>query len=138
MTQKPKCGIQEITTIRTSNESHLYQKKHFRKKLLFLRLVGDFEADNETDNPSIGNKTTNIYKQDPVCNGFCIISELEGNLETGYFSSKIVYNNVGWFVNEFIKLQSKMAFYSKNTKKDIIMIKEDEEEDRNKNIRRLL
>ena len=56
-----KCGEDNITTIKTSNESHLYWKKHFHKNPLYFRIYADFEADNEKDNSIIGNKTTNIY-----------------------------------------------------------------------------
>ena len=58
-----KCGDDNICTIRTSNESHLYWKKHFHKNPLYFRIIADFEADNEKDNSKIGNKTINIYKQ---------------------------------------------------------------------------
>ena len=34
-------------------------------------------------NTNIGDKTTNIYKQEPVCNGYQIILELEHILESG-------------------------------------------------------
>ena len=65
---KEKCR-DNICTIRTSNESHLYWKKHFHKNPLYFRIYADFAADNEKDNSQIGNKTTNIYKQIPVLNG---------------------------------------------------------------------
>ena len=29
----------------------------------------DFEAENYIDNPKMGNKATNFYKQNPVCKG---------------------------------------------------------------------
>ena len=47
----------------------------------FFRIYADFEADDEIDISSIGNKTTNIYKQSPVFNGYHIESELENVLE---------------------------------------------------------
>ena len=53
---------QEITTIRTSDESHLYWKNQFHKNRLFFRVTADFEVDNEYDNSSIGDKFTNIYE----------------------------------------------------------------------------
>ena len=43
---KEKCGEGNITTIKTSNESHLYWKKHFQKHPLFFKIYADFEADN--------------------------------------------------------------------------------------------
>ena len=131
---KQKCGIDNITTIKTSNESHLYWKKHFHKSPLYLRIYADFEADNEKDNSIIGNKTTNIYKQNPVLNGYHIVSELEDVLKSDYYKSPLGYDNVDWFVDEVIKLENKMAFYFKSTKKDIIMTDDDEEEYRNDNV----
>ena len=131
---KKNCGDDNICTIRTSNESHLYWKKHFHKNPLYFRIYADFEADNEIDNSNVGDKTTNIYKQIPVLNGYHIISELEDVLESGHYESPLGYNNVDWFVKEVIKLENKMAFYFKNTKKDIIMTQEDEEDYRNNNI----
>ena len=123
---KEKCGDDNITTIKTSNESHLYWKKHFHNPLYF-RIYADFEADNEKDNSFKGNKTTNIYKQNPILNGYRIESELEDVLKSGYHKSPLGYENVDWFVDEIIKLENKMAFYFKNTKKDIIMTEEDQE-----------
>ena len=55
---KEKCGDDIICTIRTSNESHIFWKKHFHKNPFYFRIYSDFEADNEKDNSKIGNKTT--------------------------------------------------------------------------------
>ena len=131
---KEKCGKDNICTIRTSSDSHIYWKKHFHKNPLYFRIIADFEADNEVDGSNIGNKTTNIYKQNPVLNGYYIISELEDVLKSGYYESPLGYDNVDWFVKEIIKLENKMAFYFKNTKKDIIMTQEDKEKFDNNNI----
>ena len=131
---KPKCENNDITTIKTSNESHLHWKKHFHKNPLHFRIYADFEADNEKDNSIIGIKTTNIYKQNPVLNGYHIISELEDVLKSDYYKSPLGYDNVDWFVDEVIKLENKMAFYFKNTKKDINMTDEDDEDYRNNDI----
>ena len=49
-----KNGDYNICTIRTSNESHLYWKKHFHKNTLCFRFIADFEADNEVDGSSLG------------------------------------------------------------------------------------
>ena len=81
---KQKCGDDNITTIRTSSESLLHWKKHFHKNSLYFRSYADFGAVNEKDNSSIGNKTTNIYKQNPVLNGYHIESELEDILRNGF------------------------------------------------------
>ena len=131
---KEKCGDDNICTIRTSNESHLYWKKQFHKNSLYFRKYADFEADNEIDNTNVGDKTTNIYKQKPVLNGYYIISELNDVLKSGYYESPLGYDNVDWFVKEIIKLESKMAFYFKNAKKNIIMTQEDEEDFKNNNV----
>ena len=103
-------------------------EKTFSKNPLYFRIYADFEANNEKFNYIISNKTTNIYKQNPVLNGYHIVSELEDILQGGYHKSPLGYNNVDWFVNEVIKLENKMAFYFKNTKKDIIMTEENEED----------
>ena len=134
MKHKQKCGEDNITTITTSKESHLYWKKHFHKKPLYFRIYADFEADNEKDNSFIGNKTTNIFKQNPVLNGYHIVSELEDILKSDYYQSTLDYNNVDWFVDEVIRFENKMTFYFKNTNKDIIMTEENEEDFRNDNI----
>ena len=134
MKHKEKCGDDNITVIKTSNETHLHWKKHFHKNQLYFRIYADFEADNEKDNSNIGNKTTNIYKQNPVLNGYHIVSELEDVLKSDYYKSPLGYDNVDWFVDEVIKLENKIAFYFKNTKKDITMTDEDEEDYRNDNI----
>ena len=84
------------------------------------------EADNEKDDSNIGNKTTKIYEQKPVLNGYHIISELEDVLESSFYESDLGYDNVDLFVNEVIKLENKTASYYKNTKKDIFMTEDDE------------
>ena len=57
MLYKQKSGEDNITSLRTSPESHLRCKKN----PLYFRIYADFEADNEEVDSSIGNKTTNIY-----------------------------------------------------------------------------
>ena len=131
---KPKCENTDVTTIRTSNESHLHSKNQFHKNPLYFRTYADFEADNEKDDSSIGNKTTNKYKQNPILNGYHIESELEGILKSGYHKSPLGYNNVDWFVNEVIKLENKIAFYFGKTKKAVVMTEEKEEDYGNNNI----
>ena len=127
MIQEPKCENYDLTTIRTSSESHLHWKDHLHKNSLYFRINGDYEADNEIDNSTIGKKTTNIYKQIPVLNGYHIISELDNNLKSRYYEFPLGYDNVDWDVNEVTKLESKMVFFFKNTKKDIVMTEDDED-----------
>ena len=130
---KEKCGDDNICTIRTSTFSSTFSE-HFHKNPIYFRIYSDFEADNEKDNSKIGNKTTNIYKQKPVLVGYYIISELEDVLKSGYYESPLSYDIVDWFVKEVIKLENKMAFYFKETKKDIIRKQEDEEDFKNNNV----
>ena len=59
---------------------------------------------------NIGNKTTNIYKQNPRLNGYHIKSELEDVLQSSHFKSPLGYHNVDWFVDEVIKWENKMVF----------------------------
>ena len=61
MIYKPKCANNDITTIKTSSESHSFWKNRFHKNPLYFTIFADFEAENEIDNSSIGNKTTNVY-----------------------------------------------------------------------------
>ena len=124
---KSKCENNNKTTIRTSPESHIYWIKHY-KDTFYFRVYADFQADFEIDISSIGNKTTNIYKQNPVLSEYYFISELEDVLKSDYFESLLGYDNVVWFLNEGMKLENKMTFYFKNTKKDVIMTEEDEED----------
>ena len=67
---KQRCEQREITAIKTSNESQLFSRKHFRKSSIIFRIYADFGADNEIDKSSVGKKTTKIYKQNPVCNDY--------------------------------------------------------------------
>ena len=134
MKHKQKSENDNITTVKTSNESHLHWKKHFLKNPLYFRIYADFEADNEIDESIVRNKTTNIYKQNPILNGYHIKSELDDVLESGYHKTPLGYKLVDWFVNEIIKLENKKTFYFKNTEKDINMTEDDEEDFENNNI----
>ena len=69
---------------------------------MYFRINADFEDDNEKDNSTVGSKRTNVYKQNPVINGYQILSELEGVLKSGYHKATLGYKNVDWFVNEVI------------------------------------
>ena len=82
---EPNCENYDKTTIRTSTESHLHWKDHFHKNLIIFRIYVDFAADNEIDNSSIESKTTNIFKQNPIMNGYKREFRLEDVLKSGYF-----------------------------------------------------
>ena len=103
-------------------------KKHFHKNPLYFRIYTDSGADNEIHNSSRGKKTTNIYKRNPVLNGYHIECELNDFLKSGYYKSPLGYKNANWFKNEVVKLEKKMAFFFKNTVADINMTKIDEKE----------
>ena len=53
---------------------------------------------------------------------------MENVLKGGDYEFRLGYKNVDWFPNEVIKLENEMAFYVKNTKKDIIMTEENEKD----------
>ena len=91
-----------ITTIRTSPELQFHWKGHFRKNPINFRINADFEADIEIYKSNIGNKT-NVYKQNPILNGYHIISELNDFLRTRSDESPLSYDYVDWFVEEIIK-----------------------------------
>ena len=119
---KEKCGEDNLCVIRTSNESHLHwKKKHFHKNPFYFKISADFEADNEIIDSNKGNKTTNIYKQHPVPNGYYILSELEDVLKDDYYESPLGYDNVDWFVKEVVKSEKKWFPILKILKKNIIM-----------------
>ena len=61
---------------------------------------------------------------------------MEDVLQSGFCESSSGYYIVDWFVDEIIEIEKKMLFYFKNTKNDIIMTQEHEEDYRNKNISR--
>ena len=125
---KEKCGEDNKCATKTSSESHLYWKEHLDENTFYFRIIADFEADNEIDGCSSGYKTTTVYKQNLVLNGSYIISELEDVLKSGFDESPLGHDNVDWYVNEVLKLENKMAFYFKITKKDIVMTEDDEKE----------
>ena len=129
---KNLCGENQI--MKTSPNSHKYWKKYFQKNKLYFRIYAEFEADNKKENTIIGDKTTNIYKQEPICNGYYIKSELGNILKSGYHKSPLGYENVDWFVDEIVKLENKMNFWFKNTNEDIIMTEQDKQDFENNDI----
>ena len=72
-------------------------ERSFSKNPVYFRVRADFEADNETEvGKVVGNKTTNVYKQNPVLNGYYKISESENVLKSGSYVSPLGYKNVDW------------------------------------------
>ena len=87
-------------------------------------MFAHFEADNGIDDSCNGNKLTKIYKQNPVCQSYhCyyIGSELNDVIQSGYYSSNLEYDIIGWFLDGVLTLENKKAFYFTSTRKDIIM-----------------
>ena len=76
----------------------------------------------------MGNKTTKIHKENPVVNGYYIVSESEDVLKSGYFDFPSGYDIVDWFLDEIWKLENRMDFYFKNNNKDNKMTADDEED----------
>ena len=134
MLVKHKKLCKENQQLKTSPNSHIYWKKYFQKYKLYFRIYADFEADNKKENIKIGDETTNIYKQEPICCGYYIVSELEDVLKSGYHKSPLAHENVNWFVDEINKLEKQMNFWFKNTNKDIIMTEEDKQDFENDSI----
>ena len=134
---KSKCEKKDITTIRISSESQIDWKNLFNKNPIYFGIYADSEGDREKDNSNIGNKTANIYKQNPVLNGYNIISEMDDVLESGSYKSPLGYDKVDWLVDEVVKIENNMAFYFKNTNKGITKTQENEEDFENNSICRL-
>ena len=134
MLVKHKKLCKENQQLKTSTNSHIYWNKYYQKNKLYFRIYADFEADIKKENIKIGDKTTNIYKQEPVCNGYRMVSELEDVLKSGYHKSPLGHENVNWFVDEIVKLENQMNFWFKNTSEDIIMTEEDKQDFENDNI----
>ena len=134
MLVKHKKLCKENEQLKTSPNSHIYWKIFFQKNKLYFRIYADFEADNIKEDTIIGDKTTNIYKQEPVRNGYHIVSELDHVLKNGYQKSPLGHENVNWFVDEIINLENQMNFWFKNTNEDIIMTEENKQDFENNNI----
>ena len=115
---------------------HIFIGKNIFTRIHFiLGLLPFFEADIEfEDSEDDCYKTTNIYKQNLVCNGYYTVSELYDVLQSGNYESPLDYNNFDWFAKEIGELENKLVFYFKNTKKDSIMTEEDEKDYRNNKI----
>ena len=133
---KQQCGERDISSLSLSSESHIYSKNHFRKNPLYFRIYADFEADFEIDISSVGNKTTKIYKQNPILNEYLVESEFDDVLKSGFYISHLGYNKVDWFV-EVIKLGIELVLYFKNIDEAIIMTEKKAEDFKNTNICRL-
>ena len=125
MKHKDRCEQQDFTAIKLPLDKQLNWKKHYQKITLSFRIYADFECNNSPVESNVGLHTTNIYKQNPVCNGYYIVSDLHSVLQSGYVSN-FGPNNVDWFVDEIIKLENKMNFYFKNTNVELNMLPEDE------------
>ena len=62
-------------------KTHLLWKNRFHKNPLYFTLYADFEADNEIDISIIRNKTTNIFKKNPILSSYPILTEVEDVLK---------------------------------------------------------
>ena len=82
MKHKQQCDQEEVTSIKTSNESHLYFEKYFQNNPVIFMIYAYLVADNEKDISNRGDKATNINMQNPVCNCYYIVSELNDILKS--------------------------------------------------------
>ena len=97
MILEPKREKSDITKNRTSHESHIHCKDHFHRNPFHFKVYADFEAHSEKDNSIVGRKTTNIYKQNSILNGYHIKSEFGDVLQNSYYKPPLGYNIVDWF-----------------------------------------
>ena len=100
---KDRCEQQDFTAIKLPLDKQLNWKQHYQKIPLYFRIYADFECNNSPVESNVGLHTINIYKQNPVCNGYYILSDLPSILQSEH-RSKFGPNNVDWFVDEIIKL----------------------------------
>ena len=125
---KQRCDQQEITSNKTSNESHIFWKKHFHTNPLGFRIYAGFEPDNEYDNSSIGIETTNVYKQSPVFNGSYRVYGMNDVLQSGYYETLLEYDIVDWLCEWADQKRKKMAFCHENIQKYFIMCQKGDEQ----------
>ena len=78
---------------------------------MYFPIYAHFEADNDIETSSVGNKATNIYIQNPACNYYYIISELDDVLKSEFYESPLGYNNGDWFIDVALKLGNKLSFF---------------------------
>ena len=123
----------QITSSKLHPNRIFIGKNHFHKNPSYFRVYADFAADNGKDNISIGFKITSFCKPNPVCNCYHIVTELE-DVSNSEYKSRLVNENVDWFVDEIFKLENKLNFYFKDTKKDIIMTQDDKKDSESNNI----
>ena len=100
-----------------------FGRKDFHQNPLFVRIFAHFETDKEIDNCSIGNKTTNIFKQNSKFNGHYIVYELNIISKSGYHECPPGYDKVDWFVDEVMKLEKKWLSSLKTLMKILIWLK---------------
>ena len=67
---KQKCEQRELTSIKVSNESHIFWIKYFHNDALYFSTYVDVKADNESIISNMGSKTSEFSKQDVLCNGY--------------------------------------------------------------------
>ena len=75
----------------------------FLGKNIFIRvnyILGFLLISNPIIGSNIGNKTTNIFKQNPKLDGYYVISDLEDISKSGYLESPLGYDNGDWFVKK--------------------------------------
>ena len=126
---KVRCEENGPAVFRISKDRFLKWKIYFHKIPLYFRVYADFECNienidsynhdveneeqtcsqnvepsrtsNEDRSSSrLANKSVIVYKLNPTCNGYYIVSELYEVLKSGYYESPFREKNVDWLVME--------------------------------------
>ena len=123
-THKKLCGGKMKSVYIPCKKTHIKWDKYYQKMPLYTMIIADFEARNEPiiNQDNIINKTIDICKQIPCCNGFYVINKLTDlPRDCGYYKSPFGSNNVEWFLNRVNYIEFQMSeFFNQNLKPKII------------------
>ena len=123
-THKILCGNKAKSVYIPCKETHVKWNKYYQKMPIYSMIIADFEARNEpiANQKTQHNKTIDICKQIPCCNGFYIINKINDlPIEIGYYKSPFGQNNVKWFLNKIDNIEFQMCeFFKQNLKPKII------------------
>ena len=90
---KDRCEERDFPSTKISIDTNIKWKNHNQKVPSYFKINADFKCINEKDNSTIGEKSTNIFKQNPVCSEYYIVSDLPEVLRNE-FKSNFGINNV--------------------------------------------
>ena len=122
-THKKLCGGKMKSVYIPCKKTHIKWDKNYQKMPLYTMIIADFEARNEPiiNQDNTINKTIDICKQIPCCNGFYVINKLTDlPIDCGYYKSAFGSNNVEWFLNRVNYIEFQMSeFFKQNLKPKI-------------------